>query len=196
MTDREDVAFYQLLRPAPQVAVVIYDPDKDEAFRTWLNDVYSVTPPSRQRWLLALFLYYGIGTGEPLSYKEVGRIVGVHGETARALTARGLRFMWLYVHTENTEDPEELEALFQKALIANEWETCDPSDNVSIEYFLDRLTYDGIVPIGCTPKTPTEESTERVTAHRIHGWEVNLWNPKYAAELWPDLEVQLRYPVS
>lgn len=177
--------FYQLLGVAPQLAVILYEPALNEAVRSWLNDVWFNTSTMKRRWLTALYYYYGLMTPKPMTYVEVGTELGVTGPTARQLVARGLRHLWLVTDTERATDPERLEQLLQWALVANEWKTCDPTDNRSIEWFKNQIMEDGTIFLRVqTPKTPTSPAPNR--AHRLRT-PVLLHNPEYALKLWPDL---------
>jgi len=172
--------FYQLLGVAPKVAAILYEPALNESVRAWLNDVWFATSTMHRRWLTALYLYYGLMDEHPCSYVEVGNELGVTQQTARQLVARGLRHLWLVTGVETATDPEALERLLARALVVNEWrKTCDPSDNRSLEWFLNLLQEDGtIFRHAQVKKTPTSAAPNR--AHRMP-FPPNLWDPEWAA---------------
>lgn len=191
--DRLLTVFYQLLGVAPQLAAALYEPSLNEGVRSWLNDVWYGAPKAQRRWLGALFRYYGLSTGEAMSYVEVGAELGVTGQTARQLVARGLRYLWFVTKTATNDDPENMERLLQLALAANEWATTDPSDTVSLEWFLQRITEDGtVLQRVVTPKTPTTAAPS--LGHRLKD-PVNLWDPEHAAVAFPNLNEERRIPV-
>jgi len=170
--------FYQLLGTAPHVAILLYEPALNEGVRAWLNDVWLDTSTMKRRWLTALYRYYGLLTDHPQTYADVSRELGVTPQTARALCARGLRHLWLLTHTEKATDPERLEHLLQWALVANEWRTCDPSDNRSMEFFVNLLQDDEtLLRRPMTAKTPTTVGFS--IRHRLPE-PPNLWDPEWA----------------
>lgn len=178
--------FYQMLGVAPLVGVLLYEPALNEGVRAWLNDVWLDTSTLKRRWLTALYYYYGLLTGQPMMYTEVGEQLGVKAQTARQLCARGLRHLWLVTRTERATDSEKYEHLLQWALVANEWRTCDSSDNRSLEYYLNILQEDGTLwDRAKTSKTPT--TTGYSQYHRLKE-RPRLWDKGYARQLWPDLD--------
>lgn len=169
---------YQLLHAAPIVGAMLYEPRLNEAVRAWLNDLYDGAPSSRQRWLEILFLYYGLKTGDPMSYGEIAAEQGISKQSVRDKAARGLRYLWYQTRVETDPDPEHREELFHQALAANEWVTCDPRDTASLEFFLHVAVINGQISDRIlTPKAPTEESTERRDAHRTG--DPDLWHPEW-----------------
>lgn len=153
--DRQLLAFYQLLGVVPEVAAILYGPNKDEGVRAWLNDVYDVAPdPQTRRWLRVLYTYYGLKTGDPMSYRAIGEEEGVTFWVSRRLAARGLRHLW-FVTLMQLNVRENLKPLMELALVANEWVTCDPTDTISFAVWVEDLTPAGIPSTELTARTPT-----------------------------------------
>lgn len=173
----ELVLLYQLLHASPIVGAMLYEPALNEAVRGWLNDVYEAAQPSRQRWLRLLFMYYGISTEDPVSYRELAEHEGRSVTTVREQVARGLRYLWYQTRVETNTDPAYREELFHLALEANEWVTCDPSDNASFEFFLQRIREDGsVLQRALVPKTPT---TAHPRAHVMNLPADTLFHPEW-----------------
>ncbi len=184
-SDRELVVLYQLLGYAPQVAALLYWPGLNDGVRQWLNDVWDAGDMKVRRWLEGLYLYYGLAVDPPYDYVQVGEALGVTGQTARVLVARGLRYLWFLTHTETASDTADMEVLLRDALLSNEWATCDPSDNVSLENFRHVMQNDGTTyPRTVTPKTPTQ--VHPTLRHRLRIPPV-LWDSEHAEKLWPAL---------
>ncbi len=189
-TDHEAVVFYQVLSAFPQLGAALYRPALNEAFRAWLQDVFDAAPASRQTWLEALFLYYGIADGEPKTYSEVGELLGKNKQTVRIQAARGLRYLWILCRVRRSEE-EALAELDQAALDVNEWPTADTSfaRMYSLEGFLTTLDENGnLLDKPRTPHVDDAEAREHRRNLRADDWrEPDLWNPDYAEALWPQL---------
>jgi hypothetical protein len=182
--DRTITVFYQLLGVAPQVAATMYEPTMNEGVRVWLNDVYEAAPDKQtQRWLHALYLYYGLVTGDPMSYQEIGTELEVSGEAVRKAVARGLRYLWFLTHAE-TEERGFLQRLMEKALVANEWVTCNPSDTIS---FSEWMALGAPWSVEGLTEPAAMAGDGGVPGAKQHQ-RVDLWDPEYAHELWPDLD--------
>lgn len=182
--EAELTLFYQLLNASPILASMLYEPKLDEAVRAWLNDLYEAAPASRRRWLRLVYLYYGVQTGTPVSYREIAEQEGRALNTIRDQVARGLRYLWYQTRVETDTDPAFREELFHKALERNEWVTTDASDTVSLSFFEHVAVTNGQIAARIlTPKAPTEGSTERPEAHKVG--DPNLWHPEHV-ELAPE----------
>lgn len=176
--EAELALYYQLLHVFPNLAGVLYSPAMNEAVRAWLNDVYEAAPPARQRWLRLVYLYYGLVTGEPMTYQEIAAEEDRDMATIRDQVARGLRFLWYQTRVETDTSSAHREELFHQALATNEWVTCDTRDTVSLEFFKHIAVTNGEIAARIlTPKAPTEGSTERQDAHRTG--DPALWHPEW-----------------
>jgi hypothetical protein len=185
--ERDLVIFYQILSTTPQLGAVLYRQELGEAVRAWLNDIWTDAPVREQRWLEALYLYYGLVDGEPKEYREVALHLARSLSTVRDRAARGLRYLWEITHVRNGPKPELLEA----ALKVNEWPTDDPSQEVSLTFFEILMNADGvIVSSGKTPTADDLEDQATPTRPNMNGADVrepNLWNPEWrGAETAPE----------
>ena len=175
--DSELTVFYQLLGVAPQLAATLYEPNMDEGVRAWLNDLYDEAPdPRTRRWLLVLFLYYGLTTGEPRSYQSIANEMDVTLYVVRRLAARALRYLWFKACAQE-DRRENLKPLMELALIANEWVTCDPTDTISFAVWAEDLTPAGIPSSTLTARTPTSAAPD--SRHQIRE-PIDLWDPVWA----------------
>jgi hypothetical protein len=173
VSDLELAAFYQILAVYPQLGAALYRPVYNEAFRAWLQDTFDDATASRQTWLEALYLYYGIADGIPKTYAEVGYLLGKSPTLVREQAARGLRYLWVLTRVRQAD--EGLPLLDADAAEVNGWITTDTSyaRMFSLEGFLNVMDESGDL-------TGVESSH---TDHRIP----ELWNPQYAEQLWPQL---------
>ena len=178
--ERDLVIFYQVLTTTPQLGACLYRPELGEAVRQWLNEVWLDAPVPAQRWLEALFLYYGLVDGEPKEYREVGVLLSRSLSTVRDRAARGLRYLWEVTHVRSGGKQE----LYERALGVNEWPTDDVSQEVSLTYF--EILMDDSGSIFSTGLTPTADAMEDVfetrTRPALNGadtLEPNLWNPDW-----------------
>lgn len=176
--EAELALYYQLLHVFPNLAGVLYSPALNESVRAWLNDVYAAAPASRQVWLRLVYLYYGLVTGDPMTYQELAAEEGKDMATIRDQVARGLRYLWYQTRVETDIEPSHREELFHLALATNEWVTCDTRDTVSLEFFKHIAVTNGQIAARILrPPAPTEGSTERPDAHR--STDPNLWHPEH-----------------
>jgi hypothetical protein len=183
--ETELALFYQVLSTAPQLGMVLFRPELADAFRAWLNDIHADAPIREQRWLEALYLYYGMYEGEPLEYREVGERLGKSLSTVRDRAARGLRYLWEVTHVRDGEKQE----LYEEALRVNEWPTADLSQEVSLGFFEVLMDEAGAFLDRATPRVDEVDDGKphRVNLHPQDQREPNLWNPEYAEKLWPEL---------
>lgn len=189
VSDFEVALVYDLFHVAPALAAVVWEPCHTEAFRAWLQDTFDAAPVREQRWLRALYMYYGLYGGEPMSYRDVATATGKSENTVREQAARGLRYLWSKTHRLFENDT----AAFEEALRVNEWPTADVSREVSLDYFLVLLDEAG--DIHRSPVTPRvtdmqDDAGERRSGSRFNVNAAdrrapNLWNPDYANSLWP-----------
>jgi hypothetical protein len=177
--------FYQLLTVTPQLGATLYRVELGEAVRAWLNDVWKDAPVREQRWLEALYLYYGLVDGEPKEYREVGVHLARSLSTVRDRAARGLRYLWEITHVRDGGKQE----LYELALSVNEWPTADVSQEVSLGYF--EILMDNAGLIVATGRTPTVDDLEEIPPRTaINGADLrepNLWHPDWrGAETAPE----------
>jgi hypothetical protein len=176
--EAELALFYQVLSVTPMLGAVLFRPELADGFRAWLSDIHRDAPIREQRWLEALYMYYGMYDGEPKEYREVAERMGKSLSTVRDRAARGLRYLWEITHVRQGEKL----ALYEEALRVNEWPTADVSQEVSLGFF--EVLMDEAGAFADTGRTPTVDDLEEVLAVRsrtsINGAdqrEVNLWNP-------------------
>ena len=168
------VLFYQLLHTVPQLGSVFYRPVLNDAFRLWLQDMCDEAPIQEQRWLRALFSYYGVYDGVPKEYQEVAIMLDKTSSTVRDQVARGLRYFWKRTRARRGHVQE----LFDAALLVNEWSTADLSQEISLDYFEVVMAEDGT--LSGTGRTPTAESREdlppRPNLNQLDKREPNLYD--------------------
>lgn len=182
----ELVLFYQLLTVMPQLGATLYRPELGEAFRAWLQDKWNEAPIREQRWLEALYLYYGLIDGEPLEYREVAERLDKSLSTVRDRAARGLRYLWEVTHVRDGSKWD----MYEAALKVNEWPTSDVSQEVSLGYFEVLLDEAGEILGNKTPRR--SDLDENKDKHRVNlnpqdRREPELWRPEHAEKIWPEL---------
>lgn len=84
-------AFVVLLREVPSLAPLLYEPRHglDAYVRAWLASI-DMNP----RWAAALYLRYGLITGNPMGWTRIGRRLGVSRQAAQKFARNALAELW------------------------------------------------------------------------------------------------------